>query len=566
MTSIGTMTRFFAAIVLLQASILVAAPVLRAQSPAAALTGTVSSKEEGLMEGVLVSAKRAGSNFTVTVVSDAQGRYRFPRARLEPGQYALSIRAIGYVLEGPGTVAITLQKTASLDLKLRKTGDLASQLSNAEWLLSTQGTEQQKLSLLGCTGCHTLERIFRSHLNAEELAKIAPRMNRYFEGTTPERPQMLPPGVPGRPGAGLPPDSVKFVVANNLSSHPELPFPLKTLPRLKGESTRVIITEWDLPRQYVMPHDVAVDSKGMIWYCDDAHNFIGSLDPKTAKISEYAIPVLRPGYPVGCRDIYLDRDENPWIAMQTQGGVAKFDRKTEKFQTWKTSKEMDPDGNTLVIGSQPQYAHLDGKLWTLSTGKIGKTIQRLDIRNGEWGKPIFVFKDLPADSPAAHRPNSIYDIFSDSHNNCFFSDNASEFIGKIDAATQKITLYQTPTFDSAPRRGTMDDQDRLWFGEHKRNRIGMFDTKTERFQEWELATPFSAPYDAKIDKDGYVWTGGMFTDHAARLNPKTGEIVEYMLPRGTNIRRVDVDNTTTPPSFVVGNTHGYSIVRVEPLN
>src|SRR5215510_4575971 len=40
----------------------------------AALTGLVSSSEEGAMEGVLVSAKREGSTFTTTVVTDAQGR------------------------------------------------------------------------------------------------------------------------------------------------------------------------------------------------------------------------------------------------------------------------------------------------------------------------------------------------------------------------------------------------------------------------------------------------------------------------------------------------------------
>jgi len=56
--------------------------------PAAALTGQVRSQEEGPMEGVLVSAKREGSTITVSVVSDAQGRYRFPRAKLEPGKYA----------------------------------------------------------------------------------------------------------------------------------------------------------------------------------------------------------------------------------------------------------------------------------------------------------------------------------------------------------------------------------------------------------------------------------------------------------------------------------------------
>ena len=52
-----------------------------------ALTGQITSAEEGAMEGVLVSAKRTGSTITISVVSDAQGRYSFPAARLEPGEY-----------------------------------------------------------------------------------------------------------------------------------------------------------------------------------------------------------------------------------------------------------------------------------------------------------------------------------------------------------------------------------------------------------------------------------------------------------------------------------------------
>src|SRR5258705_13788654 len=64
------------------------------------LMGQVTSAEEGPMEGVLVGAKKIGSPITITVVSDRDGRYRFPQARLEPGQYALRIRATGYDLEG----------------------------------------------------------------------------------------------------------------------------------------------------------------------------------------------------------------------------------------------------------------------------------------------------------------------------------------------------------------------------------------------------------------------------------------------------------------------------------
>src|SRR5881296_1007661 len=84
----------------------------------AALAGKVSSAEEGAMEGVLVSAKKAGTTITITVVSDKEGRYSFPAAKLEPGRYAIRIRAVGYDLDGPGAVDITAQR-ATLDLKLK---------------------------------------------------------------------------------------------------------------------------------------------------------------------------------------------------------------------------------------------------------------------------------------------------------------------------------------------------------------------------------------------------------------------------------------------------------------
>src|ERR1041384_7135355 len=99
-----------------------------------ALSGQVTSAEEGPMEGVLVSARRAGSTFTITVATDARGHYGFPAAKLAPGEYTLRIRAAGYDLDGAATVNVGTQATA--DLKLRKTEDLAAQLSNGEWLAS----------------------------------------------------------------------------------------------------------------------------------------------------------------------------------------------------------------------------------------------------------------------------------------------------------------------------------------------------------------------------------------------------------------------------------------------
>ncbi len=108
---------------------------------AVALTGQVTSAVEGAMEGVLVNAKKG--TITITVVSDEQGRYSFPASKLAPGQYSLSIRAIGYDLDNSKTVEVG-PRTTTHNLTLKKTEDLAAQMSNGEWMHSIPGTDQQK--------------------------------------------------------------------------------------------------------------------------------------------------------------------------------------------------------------------------------------------------------------------------------------------------------------------------------------------------------------------------------------------------------------------------------------
>jgi len=49
-----------------------------------------------------------------------------------------------------------------IELKLKKTGDLAAQLTNTEWFISMPGTAEQKRPLIECMSCHTFERIARS--------------------------------------------------------------------------------------------------------------------------------------------------------------------------------------------------------------------------------------------------------------------------------------------------------------------------------------------------------------------------------------------------------------------
>ena len=156
-----------------------------------ALTGQVSSAEEGAMEGVVVSAKRDGSTISISVVTDAGGRFAFPAARLEPGHYTLKARAAGFEIDGASAADIAAGSVAGADIKLRKVKNLSAHLTNAEWMTSMPGTDEQKRFLLNCNSCHTIERIMKSTYDADGFMQIFQRMAGYYPGSTPLKPQRL---------------------------------------------------------------------------------------------------------------------------------------------------------------------------------------------------------------------------------------------------------------------------------------------------------------------------------------------------------------------------------------
>src|SRR6266850_1873011 len=530
-------------------------PLIGLAFPALAqLDGRVVSPE-GALEGVVVSARKSGSPVTISVVSGADGRFSFPAARLEPGSYALRIRATGYELEAPRTAELADGNgSAPVELKLRKSSDLGAQLTNAEWLASFPGTPDQKKFLYGCVSCHTLERVAKSNHDAARFQEVMKRMATYTNNSHVERPQVRV--VARDPMRDFGPDSDKqaaYLATLNQSSG-AWSYELKTLPRVKGKGTRVVITEYDLPRRPLMPHDVIVDQDGIVWYSQFDQQFLGRFDPKTLKHAEFAIPVQRPDYPKGTLDLEVDPEGNLWLSHMFQSGIVKFDKKTEKFQAFPLpSGVVNENSQQSMVG--PQRWTVDRKVWLNDAGIPG--LHRLDMATGKF-ETWTPYKNLKG-------PHSVYGIYADSRNNIFFMDFGGENVGKIEAATGKLTLFPTPTPRSRPRRGRMDEQDRVWFAEWRAEKIGMFDTKTEKFREWPVPAPYTAPYDVVLDKAGKVWTAGMNTDRVLRMDLETGEFSEYPLPSQTNIRRIFVDNSVTPPTFWVGNNHHASIVKVEPL-
>jgi virginiamycin B lyase len=534
----------------------VAAPAPAGAQGSAAIAGKVSSDAEGTMEGVVVTAHKDGSIVSVSVTTDAKGHYVFPENRLEPGHYTLEIRAVGYDLSAPAATTVATEQTSNVDLKVVPTKNLADQLTDGEWLMSMPGTDDQKAALLNCTSCHTLERIVLSTHNVDEWMHVVQRMMGYGAVSQPVKPQPML----DRARAGTPEEYRKlaeYLATVNLSASDKWSYPLKTLPRPTGDSTHVIVTEYNMPRPTIEPHDILKDKDGNIWYSDFGEQFISKFDPKTLKLTEYPIKLFKPDAPTGLLSIAFDKEGMIWFDTMYQGSLGTLDPNTGATKYYPVPAKWND--NRVQLNFVGLRHDVDGKVWTKDVGT--GYVYRLDLASGDWQR----FHPTDSLPDAAHHHYGIYQVISDAQNNLWLAEFSEGYLGKIDAKTLKVTWYTPPTPHARLRRMELDKDGNIVVTEYRGNKVAVFDPKTEKFTEYALP-PYTYPYRANFDKNGDIWASTMSTDRVVRLDPKADQTDAYLMPSDTNMRTVYIDNSTKPVSFWVGSNHDHALVKVEPLD
>ena len=539
-----------------------------------ALSGVVSSDKEGKMEGVVVSARREGANFTISVISGGGGKYSFPSSHVGPGKYTVTMRATGYDLPAPATADVGMGKVANLDIKVVETPDISKHLTSREWALSlpekNDMLDKAMFNIESCVYCHSLERIFRTKSTAEQLVPAITRMLKYYpdgsvmgtagRGRTvmktkeeQERADKTPNWWEYSPSGGPIPkqELAEFIAKYNMSGgRTKYPYDFVRLPRAKGTGGKAIITTWDLPRKDTVPHDSQTDSKGMLWYTDESAMWIGVLNPKTGEIKEFQMPPVNKGDIPGVRDITIDGQDNIWFSMRRPGSKSelhKFEPATEKL--------------TYIEGTAGQFVAVskDGK-------KVWLGFQRTDAATAK------VDADFrrPANLPQGKNMSG-YGFDIDPQGNPWGTSFMTGEIMGVDVAKNEALIYPVPGGTNAvPRRGRIDTKGRFWFSYYGKEALGMFDTTTKTFKEWKVGPRFSTPYTTSTpDAKERVYLPSNTCDCIFRVDTKSGQVLEIAMPSPINsfdAKRVSWDPTSKIPSLMFANTRNAQMMRVEILD
>ncbi|OFW35030.1 MAG: hypothetical protein A3J28_17285 [Acidobacteria bacterium RIFCSPLOWO2_12_FULL_60_22] len=505
-------------------------------------------------EGIMVQLI-APNGVRTTVYAGGDGSYEFPQ--MQAGSYTLRIaKPLEYKplqrevrIDGPTRLAeIVLERVARSE-ELPPTPAVLSQLSGSEMLWNLPGSAYEKQMFNRGCSCHSYSQVFRNRFDERSWRLIVNRMT-HFSGAP-----IINPGearLAGREGNEE--ALIQWLV--RIRGPQSKDFPVWIFPRPRGASTRIVVTEYELPRVLLSPHDVHGDSQGNIWYTSHKSQHIGKLDPRTGIVTEYAVPLI-PGAMPGTHRVWVDKNDIVWLSENWAHRLTRLDPRTGQFIQMRVET-----GRPINSPAFSNFAMApDGSVWHTERGP-GRTgsVMKIDPSSGT--------AKIVQQYPLTKVPNTYDNTISLDGN--FWAGGSPGGLGNsielLDIRTGKVLELDTGAHLSIPARGGFDPSGNPWFG-GRGGTLVKLDVKEGRIREYVPPippSPLARFYEAMPDKNGEVWAGVNFGRGFVRLNPKTEHWTEYVLPEPFAYnRRTWIDNSTNPVTVWYVDYNGY-IVRIQP--
>jgi virginiamycin B lyase len=236
------------------------------------------------------------------------------------------------------------------------------------------------------------------------------------------------------------------------------------------------------------------------------------LDPATGEIQEFRVP--HQGV-AGIHSAVPAPDGSIWMAQQGSNKLGRLDPVTQKIVEYQAEYEPGKD-KVLINGS--------------------KHTTRVDSKGNVWssGYPFTKFDPKTEKFTYYREARSTYDVKIDAADNAWFtSNNPPSRLGRVDARTGELKMWELPT-KSYLRRVEIDSQGIAWVGQYDAGQLARFDPATETFKEYKLPGPLATPYAMGIDRNDRVWYSSHDMDTVGVLDPATGKVTEYPTPYPEN--------------------------------
>jgi streptogramin lyase len=513
------------------------------------------------LEGIGVQLISTKTAIRTTVYTNVDGKYEFPV--LEAGDYTLRVALPreyqpfvkdSVRVEGAKQLdAIVLERVSNTEF-LPPTPEELGQLTGSEWLMNIPGSgEEKRVFTLTCGfGCHSYQQIFRNRYDEASWRLIVRRMMRGAGSPLINMGNPTPTSLDRADRPTVQDEELLVKWLSRVRGPEAQDEPLYYLPRPRGPATRVVVTEYELPRELLAPHDVMGDSKGNIWYTAHRTPYAGVLDPRTGAVKEYRIPEKEKATPdvlPGTHHVFLDKDDTPWFSGNWDHSLTALDPKTGHS----TYRWTGP-GNVTALNS-PGFGNfaMDAEGFVYSS-RGPKGVVKYDPKKneilGSWP-----FTKITGTYDSIVTPDGRY---------WSGAPIGTNLIGLLDTKTGQMYELETGTEVSSGARGGFDSMGNAWFG----GRGGMLiklDSKTRQTTLYHSPIPYETFYEAMPDKNGEVWAGGLQSGHFMRFNPKTDQWTGYMMPEPyAHDRRTWIDNSTNPVTVWYVDHNGY-LVRIQPL-
>jgi streptogramin lyase/mono/diheme cytochrome c family protein len=524
-------------------------------------TGTVKITSGDRPEGIGVQLI-APNGVRTTVYTDAGGHFEFPK--MQTGNYTLRIPTPlmfkPYVIDsvhidGASKLDdIVLERVSDTDA-LPATPDIERQLSGAEIMWNLPGTAQEKATLQkNCSACHSWNQIFRNRYDEHSWSLIVDRMTQYSGTSLVIRIKGISSTGGGNNSVtrrdGTSPEEVKTLVnfLTRVRGPEAQDEPMRAFPRPAGASTKVIVTEYELPQSLLALHDVQGDSKGNMWFTSHKTDVVGKLDPKTGIVTEYTIPLTPKAMP-GTHAVRIDKNDIPWFSENWGHNLDRLDPQTGKVTQVKIEDAVPL--NAPGFGNFSMTS--DGFVWDSRDNNVrkidpetGKVIQRYPLQVS------FSYDNLISADGKYYGGGGL--------------PAWGNTIERMDLSTGEWIKANTGEHMATAKRGGFDPYDNPWFGGGDGALIEL-NAKTGNVEEFVppiAPSPYTDFYEAQPDKNGEVWAGVLHGRQMVRLDPKSESWRVYQLPEPFAYdRRTYIDSSTHPVSVWYVDYNGY-LVRVQP--